>query len=155
MNEEKIYFELSDLKDQKHLKQLHKFWVAILSFNVLGFYELLNDSINLNGLTKQSFSEKLHRKISAHQLYGDEEYILVLNKEELNNSNALICDFMGCINTCFSTILKFELADNRVVGISFVEDKYDIKKVVDLYSFKEFKNHVIGNSINPRYWYRT
>lgn len=37
MNEEKIHIELSDLKDQKNLTQLHKFWLAILSFNVLGF----------------------------------------------------------------------------------------------------------------------
>ena len=91
MNEEKMHIELSDLKDQKNLTQLHKFWLAILSFNVLGFYDLLNDSINLNGLTNQSFSEKLFRKISTHQLYGDEEYILVLDKEELYNSNTLIC----------------------------------------------------------------
>lgn len=103
---------------------------------------MLNDSINLNGLTKQSFSEKLHRKISAHQLYGDEEFILVLDKEKINNTNTLECDFMGCVKTGFSTKLKFEIANDRVVGIAFIEDDYDIDKVVDLYSLKEFKKFI-------------
>ena len=46
------------------------------------------------------------------------------------------------MNTGFSTKLKFDLNKNRVVGVSFIEDDYDIGKVVDLYSLEEIQNRV-------------
>ena len=142
MLNDKIQLEIADLQNVKSLSELQKFWYAVLSFSAFEFYVLLNENINLYGHTKQSFTEKLHRKMSAHQFYGDHEYILVLDKEELLKSESIVCDFMGCVNTGFSTKLKFDLNQKRVIGISFIEDDYDIGKVVDLYSLEKIQNRV-------------
>lgn len=137
-----LEIDIGDLQNVKSLSELQKFWYAVLSFSAFEFYVLLNENINLYGYTKQSFTEKLHRKMSAHQFYGDHEFILILDKEEVLNPIFIICDFMGCVNTGFSTKLKFDLNKNRVIGISFIEDEYDIGKVVDLYSLEKIQNRV-------------
>ena len=148
MDNSSIEIEIADFQDANTLTELQQFWYAVLSFNALEFYVLLHDNINLYGHTKQSFTEKLHRKMSAHQFYGDHEYILVLDKKELEYYSFINCDFMGCVNTGFSTKLKFELANNIVVGISFIEDEYDIEKVFDLYSLDDLMKRVFDRNMN-------
>jgi hypothetical protein len=137
-----IEIEIADFQGVKPVDELHQFWYAVLQFSAFEFYLLLNSDINLDNHTKQSFTEKLQRKIAAHQYYGDDEYILFLDKDEILNSNSITCDFMGFINTGFSTKLKFELANGKVVGITFVEDQWDIEKVIDLYTLDQFQKRV-------------
>ena len=104
MLDDKIQITIADFKNVKSLSELQKFWYAVLSFSAFEFYVLLNENINLYGHTKQSFTEKLHRKMSAHQFYGDHEFILVVDKENVLNPIFIICDFWVCEYWFFNKI---------------------------------------------------
>lgn len=138
-----IEIDVRNLKKRESLDQIQKFWLAIMSMDVIEFFSLLKEDINLFGYSHQSFTEELHRKFYAHNFFGDNELVLQVNKETEANRDFIDCDFIG-VETGFSTVLRFYYFNRRISGISFMNANFgwDIENVFDLYSFDELRKKV-------------